>query len=150
MVKFKNFEVDKKENSIFVSINPKIYPLEVIYSAAYMFIDRAYLVIDGDPETEIIVQLKAKGDEDLEKMGFEFQNELVNYAVYVVQAARTSDIRKAIVQKALGIGEKEEKICECESETPEPIDDPLEISKPWTPESAKGLKLPEGLDAENK
>jgi len=151
-MKVQNFEVDMKANAVMISINPKIYPLEVIYSAAYMFLDRAYAVIDGDPETEIIVQLKAKAKEDLEKMALEFHNELVNYAVYVVQAARTSEIRNAIVKKALAVAgdaeaaDEDEQECECN----DPVDDPLGISKPWTPESAKGLKIPEGLDADGK
>jgi len=147
MQKISNLEMDAKGNSVLIAVNPKIYPLEVIYSAAYMFLDRAYVVIDGDPEAEVVVQLKAKGKEDLEKMAFEFQNELVNYAVYVVQAARTSEIRKAIVEKALDVREEpEEEECEeCEE-----MDDPLGISKPWTPDSAKGLKVPEGLNAEDK
>lgn len=142
----KTFETDEKENSVFIKVNPKIFPLEVVYSAAYMFLDRAFVIIDGDPQTEILVQLKAKDKTNLAEMALEFHNELVNYAVYVVQAARTSEIRTAIIQSALGVSEQSQE-CDCE---PEPIDDPLGISKPWTPESAKGLKLPEGLNAEDK
>jgi His-Xaa-Ser system protein HxsD len=147
MPKIQNFEIDSKEKSVYVSVNPKIYPLEVIYSAAYMFLEKAYVIIDGDPESEIIVQMKAKGEEDLKRMALDFQNELVNYAVYVIQAARTSDIRKAIVEKALSVVEQadEKEECECEADK-----DPLGISKPWTPDSAKGLKIPEGLDDEDK
>lgn len=140
----KKFEIDEKDRSVLVTINPKVYPLEVIYSAAYMFLDRAYVIIDGNPEKEITVQLKVKGEDKLDKMALEFHNELVNYAVYVIQAARTDEIRKTIVQSALRIADEDE--CEeCEA-----ISDPLGISKPWTPESAKGLKIPEGLDAEEK
>jgi hypothetical protein len=55
-----NFEIDKESNSVVVSVNPKIFPLEVIYSAAYVFLDRAYIMIDGDPQEDILVQLKTK------------------------------------------------------------------------------------------
>lgn len=145
MEKPKKFEIDNTDKSVFIKVNPKIYPLEVIYSAAYMFLDRAYVVIDGDPQSEVIVQIKAKGKEDLKKIALEFENELVNYAVYVVQAARTDEIRKTIIQKALGVVESQP-----EEVDDEPIDDPLGIAKPWSLESAKGLKLPEDLDAEDK
>ncbi len=117
-----NIEVGKGGNQIIISINPKVYPLEVIYSAAYVFLDRAYILIDGDPEEEIFVQMKPKDSKmDMEKMGLEFNNELVNYSVYVVQAVRNQPLRKAIIERALltNIGEAlEEKrycdVCGCE------------------------------------
>ncbi len=97
-----NLEIDKKGGYIIASVNPKIYPLEVIYSAAYIFLDRAYLLIDGNPEEEIFVQMKPKNkNENLEKLGNEFNNELLNYAVYVVQAVRNQPLRKAIIERAL-------------------------------------------------
>ena len=100
----KNFEITP-ENTIIVSVNPKIYALEVIYSAAYMFIDRFYTILNGDPEKEIDVELIPKSKnmirEELKKAAMEFNNELVNYSVYAVQAARTSGIRQAIIQAAL-------------------------------------------------
>lgn len=97
-----NLEIDKKGGYLIVSINPKIYPIEVIYSSAYVFLDRAYLLIDGNPEEEIFVQMKPKNKkEDLEKLGNEFNNELVNYAVYTVQAVRNQPLRKAIIERAL-------------------------------------------------
>jgi His-Xaa-Ser system protein HxsD len=97
-----NLEIDKKGGYLIASVNPKIYPLEVIYSAAYVFLDRAYLLIDGDPEGEIFVQVKPKNkNEDLEKLGNEFNNELLNYSVYVVQAVRNQPLRKAIIERAL-------------------------------------------------
>ena len=97
-----NLEIDKKGGYLIVSINPKIYPLEVIYSAAYVFLDKAYLIIDGDPEEEIFVQMKPKSSkENLERIGNEFNNELVNYSVYVVQAVRNQPLRKAIIERAL-------------------------------------------------
>jgi His-Xaa-Ser system protein HxsD len=59
-----------------ISLNPKIYPLEALYSAAYVFLDRAYIRFEGDPDKEIKVLIKPKGDE--EKIADEFMNELIN------------------------------------------------------------------------
>jgi len=129
------FEIDKESNSVVISVNPKIFPLEVIYSAAYVFLDKAYVMMDGNPQENIAVQLKAKNSgEDLQSLALEFNNELVSYSVYVVQAARTSEIRKAIVQRALATIEESDIKLEEEFE---PIEDPLGIAKPWTEESAK-------------
>ncbi|UCC91388.1 MAG: hypothetical protein JSV39_03685 [Candidatus Aenigmatarchaeota archaeon] len=110
-----NLEIDKKGGYLIVSINPKIYPLEVIYSAAYVFLDKAYLIIDGNPKEEIFVQMKPKeGKKVLEELGNEFNNELVNYSVYVVQAVRNQPLRKAIIERVLLTNIKEIEHCpEC-------------------------------------
>jgi len=42
MVKIK-FRRDLKNNRIIFVLNPKIYPLEMVHSTAYVFVDRAYL-----------------------------------------------------------------------------------------------------------
>ena len=140
------FEIDKESNSVVISVNPKIFPLEVIYSAAYVFLDKAYVMMDGNPQENIAVQLKAKNSgEDLQSLALEFNNELVSYSVYVVKAARTSEIRKAIVQRALATIEESDIKLEEEFE---PIEDPLGIAKPWTEESAKGLKPIEEMKSE--
>ncbi|UCG95421.1 MAG: His-Xaa-Ser system protein HxsD [archaeon] len=128
--KLENFKINQKENSIIISVNPKIYALEVIYSAAYMFLDKVYVIIDGDPENQVLIQLKAKNEgENLKKLAEDFNNELINYSVYVVQAARTGEIREAIVKRALGVVEEDlwEK-------------DPEGIAEPWKPEKAEGLE----------
>ena len=151
-----NFKIDKKTKTVIISINPKIFPLEVIYSAAYMLLDRAHIIIDGNPKKKILVQLKAKKKDDLTKLAYEFNDELINYSVYVVQAARTSGIRQAIVQRALGVVEEYEKeLKEAESNQKEEeieeidfVEDPLGIAKPWTPEMAKGIKAPEEIEKE--
>jgi His-Xaa-Ser system protein HxsD len=141
IVKMDNFQVEKESNSVIISVNPKIFPLEVIYSAAYVFLDRAYIMMDGNPQENISVQLKAKStSEDLQSLGLEFNNELVSYAVYVVQAARSTDIRKAIVERALATVGSSTETNDSLNESTEVIDDPLGISKPWTPASAEGIE----------
>lgn len=125
-----NMEIHKKENYLLVSVNPQLYPLQVVYSAAYMFLDKTYMIIGGDPREEIIVELrpKEKSKADLEKLGGEFNNELVNYAVYAVQSARNQEIRDALVKRAFITNnlESEEERGELDY-----IKDPLGIKEPW-------------------
>jgi len=95
-----NFEI--KDGSIFFSVNPKIYPMDVIFSAAYVFTDKNYIILDGNPEEEIVVEIKPKEKvEDMGKIAMEFNNELVNYGAYAVQAARNAHLRHIIMQKVL-------------------------------------------------
>ena len=53
-----NFEI--RDGSVFVSVNPRIYPLDIIFSAAFIFTDKNYIILDGNPEEEILVQIKPK------------------------------------------------------------------------------------------
>jgi len=144
-----NIKIDKRDNAVIVSVNPSIYPLEVVYSAAYMFLDKVYVFIDGNTDKEIFVKLKPKNKgEDLEEIAGLFNNELVNYSVYVVQAARSSSIRDAIIRAALAVKKTEETEEESEEDSEEEksfVEDPLGIAKPWTPEKAKGIKAPEEI-----
>ena len=165
---FNNMEI--KENCVIVSVNPKIYPLEVIQSAAYILIDRVYVVMDGDPEEEIFVQLIPKETTDLQKLAYEFNNELLNYAVYHIQSKRNKEVRDAIVKRVFLTNNEDYRLetdvdistspkvekhspednterLEEEMEKTKDIigyeDDPLGIAQPWTPEKAKGLKEPD-------
>lgn len=137
-----NYRMSDEGNLLLVSIDPDIYPLEVVYSATYMFLDKAYVMLDGDPKENITVQFKAKEDDlDLEKLLGEFQNELINYSVYAVQAARTSEIREAITKRALKTVEEGETESEDEGEW---VEDPKGIAETWSPEKAEGIETPEG------
>jgi len=89
------------ENSVVIKINPKLYPLETVYSAAYVFLDKAYVLLDGDPKKEILVELKPKQKQDLKTLGGEFFNELINYADYQKRAEHTKKTRETILQRAL-------------------------------------------------
>ncbi len=128
-----NMQIDEKNNSVLITINSKIYPLEIVYSAAYVFIDRAYVIIDGDPEDKLIVELKLKEKGNLDELGREFNNELVSYAVYVIQSARTQGVRDALVEKVFSTN-TEKSAPETEDDEFEGMDyeeDPLGITKPW-------------------
>jgi His-Xaa-Ser system protein HxsD len=101
IISLDNLEIEKSKNLVTVAINPKVFPLPIVYSAAYIMIDKAYVVLDGDPEQQLIVRLRAKEKEaDLEGLGRQLNDELLNYASYMVQTAKNKEIRDAIVQRA--------------------------------------------------
>lgn len=84
-----------------LKLNPKVYPLSSVYSAAYVFLDRAYILLDGDPEKEILVSMIAKEEEDIEKLSLEFMNELINYNNYSQNLKSNQETIKLIIEKAL-------------------------------------------------
>lgn len=144
-------KVDSKRNEATVIVNTRLYPPEVIYSAAYVFLDKAHFLFDGDPKKEVIVTIKPKEQGlDLKRLCLDFNNELINYSVYVIQAARKQAIREAIIRRALATNTESEEAGTDEGNADEDIeededwlDDPEGIAKPWTPDNASGIKKPE-------
>lgn len=123
----------KSQNAILFSINPKVYSLEAIYGASYVFVDRAYLFLDGDPKREIQVRIKGKkkmSQKKLESLVGEFSNELLNYALRQKIAKANKKIREYVVGKALyySTGEIFE---ESADEADQLQEDPLSIAVPW-------------------
>ncbi|KKS25988.1 MAG: hypothetical protein UU87_C0005G0015 [Parcubacteria group bacterium GW2011_GWA2_42_11] len=126
-------------------IDLKIYPLEAVYGAAYVFVDRAYLFLEpaGNNKVAITFQLKSGANGKLPAIAGEFNNELLNYAFRLNLAKENKKIRQYIIEQALfaaaetpaeefsasGLGYGEE-------------DDPLGIAVPWEEKY--------GLETENK
>ncbi len=130
----KNFEANEEDNSIIVSLNPAIYPLDIILSASYIFTDEYYMLIDGDPKEELIVEIRpkerTKDKKKLEKVAREFNNELINYANYALSAIRNQGLRQAIIERVMKTNSEEDKELEGEDDDSW-LEDPEEIAKPW-------------------
>jgi len=105
-----NIQIIPEKNIAIVKINTKIFPLDIIYSASYVFLDRAYISLDGDPEKQINVFIKPKENQNLQTIGQDFNNEIINYAVYKVQSEKAKELRETFMKRILATnleGEKE-------------------------------------------
>jgi His-Xaa-Ser system protein HxsD len=129
------------EDQAVFSLNPKIYPLELIYSAAYIMIDRAFILLDGDPSEKILVEIrKRKEQQDLKELVMQFNDELLNYAVYKEQSEKNKELREMILQRVLVTNAPETVFNSQETKNIE-IDDPENIMKEWEePEEKNGDK----------
>lgn len=97
-----NIELNKEENYILFSINPKIYSLDIIRAAAYILLDKAYILLDGNPEEKILVEIRPKSKEHSpQTLAMEFNNELLNYSVYKAQSEKNKGIRELLLQRIL-------------------------------------------------
>ena len=96
-----NIKVNKEKNYVLVSVNPRFYSAEVALSAAYMFLDKCYVLVDGDPQEEIFIELHPKNKTDLLTLGRMLNSELVNYANQMMSTIRNQDIRDAMLKKFL-------------------------------------------------
>ena len=100
--KLGNIEIDEKNGYAFFLINPKIYSIDVVYAAAYVMIDRAFVILDGDPNKEIKVEIRKKEDKlTLKELVISFNEELLNYATYKIQSEKNKKIRETLLQRVL-------------------------------------------------
>ncbi len=122
----------KENNQIKFRVNLQNYPLEAIYGAAYVFLDKAYLFLDNKSPEKIEVFLKGKkkfNKKQLEELKGEFLNELLNYTVRINLSKNNKKIREYIISQALfsALGDDQaNKEDEIKYE-----DDPLGIAIPW-------------------
>lgn len=92
------------DGSVVISADHAIYPLETIYQASYLFLDKAYIHFSGDPEAEIKVKLTPKEDLDedqIKNLAGEFFNELINVGLRNKISENSKTIREYIVSAAL-------------------------------------------------
>ena len=138
-----NMEINKKEGFVMVSVNPKIYPLDVVLSSAYIFTEKNYVLVDGDPEEEFVVEIRPKDKKvDLGVLGKEFNNELINYASYAVQVIKNDQFRTAMINRVLltNSEQKEESYDEIDDEI-ESWEEENEDEKPWF-DDPEGIAVP--------
>lgn len=133
-----NIQVDAGQNRVTVAVNPAVYPLDVIYGASFVYVDRAFVMLDRRDDNHVLVSLTArlKSDEDaLRNLAGAFANELLTQALRETIAKKTQKIRELVINRALystldsggaggGMDFEEEDDLEF-------LDDPLGIAVPW-------------------
>lgn len=117
-----------KKQAVKIAIDLNIYPLEAVYGASYVFIDRAYVFLaPASVKSKVVVSFKAKektSQKQFEALEGEFLNELLNYTLRVSLEKNNKKIRQRIIERALysSIGSEDDIWSD---------DDPLEIGKTW-------------------
>jgi His-Xaa-Ser system protein HxsD len=97
-----NLEIDRNEGVVRISVNPKIYAMSVIYGAAHAFTKDTYVLLDGDEEIEVTVELKPmEKSQDLEELGRKFCNRLLSYQIYKQKIKENETVRNLIIYRAL-------------------------------------------------
>ncbi len=137
-------KIDQKSNTIIFWLDGRVYPLESIYNTAYVFSDRAFVHMEGDPKKEMKIHLRGKenlNNKKLEALKGEFLNELLNFLLRVQIAKRNKKIREFIVGSALVYGAEGGFLfpgAEKGDQSGDWRKDPLGIAVPWEEKSAKG------------
>jgi His-Xaa-Ser system protein HxsD len=131
-----------------VLVDANVYPLEVVMGAAYVFVDRCFLLLDRIDGGRVRVAFTARPEAEagaLEGIAGEFQNELLAQALRARLTERHEKLREALVARAL-FGAAPEMAPAVPAPTDEQLglegrflpaegddylDDPLGIAVPW-------------------
>jgi His-Xaa-Ser system protein HxsD len=92
------------KNAITIFANADIYPLLAVMSSAFVFTDRAYIVLDGDPQKEIQIRIKGKEKLSRVQLGIlakEFFNELLNQVMRIQLVSANRQMRELVIGSAM-------------------------------------------------
>ncbi len=138
--------VDATDRSVSITIDSEIYPLQAVYGAAYIFIDRCFVFVHRPQPGQLRITLAAKQDvaepEALRAIVGEFANELLSCAWrYQITQDNRVAIETVTVQAIAGaMGEPSLDDLADFDFTDESLDDPLGIAQSW--EEKHGRKTP--------
>ena len=132
-----HIQVDVERNLVTVSVNPDVYSLDVVYGAGFVYVDRAFVMLDRGDEDHVLVTLTARAESDeaaLTELGGAFANELLTQAFRESLAKKTLKIRELVINRALystlDSGSAGDLDFEDDDDL-EFLDDPLGIAVPW-------------------
>lgn len=137
--------VDPKSHEVRWTLGLATYPMDAIYGASYVFIDRCYVYLDKAADKRIEVVLRGKEPLDreaLEALAGAFSNELLHQVLRIRLAKRTGKVREMIVGRALFSAERsaqgqgdeddfQDDFDDFGEDDDDYLDDPLGIAVPW-------------------
>ena len=170
MATLDGIKVNARDGGASFDIDTRIYPLDAVLGAAYVYINRAYVFLDQPAPNRIRVQLSGKtalGWDALKAMCGEFLNELLGQVLRERTAKRYGKLREALLARALfaaapglateggaaaeaaapaagpasGAELAEPSLDDLPDEAADYLEDPLGIATPW---EDKYAKKPEG------
>ena len=129
-----DFKIEK--NRAIIDLSVRLYPLDAVYGACYVFLDRCYIYLDEKEPKKVQVNLKPrdkKNKAELEALAGEFLNQLLHQALRLRIARQTSQVREMVVGRALLSAEPMGLAGEYDElfDSADYLDDPLGIAVPW-------------------
>jgi len=137
---------DKKTGKITLKLRKGLYPLDAVFGAAYVMIDRAYVFLDKDEDGNVLIYIHAKPDEpglDMEALAGEFANEALGQVlrgrIMKEHKNRLELIVSQAVAGAVGIAGMDDiglddlglDDLDGDDDDLDFLDDPLGIAVPW-------------------
>lgn len=137
------FEVSGRE--IAFDLDEDLYPLDAVYGAAYLFLDRCYIFFSRPAEQKVRVRLrtqKAASEEELEVLAGGFANELLNQVLRIRIGRSNAALREQVLARAFAPAGTDSTIAQllAELDAEELDEEPLEIAVPWETRSEERKK----------
>lgn len=131
-----DFDYELSDRQIRFVIDEQIYPRDALFGAAYIFIDRCYVLLDRPGDQKVAVRLRTKAaasSAELEALAGEFANELLNQVLRLRVGESTARIREYYMARAFfatdGKSTIDQLLAELDAE--EMAEAPLEVAVPW-------------------
>ncbi len=132
------------DSSASVVVDETVYPLGAIYGAAYVFIDRCYVLLDRPTQGTVRVTLTSKRpteatEDSLRALLGEFANELLGCAWRQQIGEANRGLIESVTMAAISGAAGPPSLDELEEFdfTDEPFEDPLGIAMSWEEKYAK-------------
>ena len=90
----------KKVEKTVLKYKENLYPRDAVMKAAYHFIDRSYIHVDTC-NSEYVIEITAKGDNNVATIALEFENEMLAQAVRYQVYLQTHTIREILMARAM-------------------------------------------------
>jgi His-Xaa-Ser system protein HxsD len=146
--------IDSTNRAIQLTVDESVYPVDAVYGAAYIFIDRSYVLIDRPGPTRFRVTLTSKRDDvdaaALRAMVGEFANELLSCAWrYRITKENLANIETMTAQAIAGaMGPPSLDELAAFDFSAQAFEDPLGIATSWEEKYKKEKPAPGKKDGE--
>jgi His-Xaa-Ser system protein HxsD len=134
--------IDLGEASVTLTVDAELVPLDALYGAAYVFIDRCYVFLEKPSASRYRVVLLARGAVEtsaaLRALVDEFSNELLACAWRHEVAEQNQMLIETVTMQALGTAMNRPTLDDQASFTDDDaLDDPLHIAQSWEEKYAR-------------
>lgn len=139
-------EVDLHEGTAVVQLDASLYPLAAVYGAAYVFIDRCYVLLDRPADGRVRVTLTSKDPapsaEDLRALVGELGNELLACAFRHALAQDNRVVVETVTMQAMAGAMGAPSLADLADFdfTDDALDDPLGIAQSWEEKHGRPLE----------
>jgi len=131
--------VDADNNRVVILFESGLYPMDAVYGAAYIFIDRCFVFLDAPDATHVKVQLTGREALDgkaLSSLAGEFANELLAQTWRLQTTRQNMPIIEAVAARALAGSAARADLENLDGLddvdfSDDAFDDPLGIAVPW-------------------
>lgn len=129
------YQIENKKD-VLLEVDETLYPLDAIYGASYLFIDRYYVFLERAEDKKVRIRMRVKkevSEDVLVALIGEFANELLNQVLRFKVSESTAQIREYTMARAFVSSPAQASIDAllAELDAEELEDDDLEISVPW-------------------